>query len=296
MLRNYFKIAFRNLWRNRFYTFINVIGLALGVTCACIIYVYVRYERNFDAFHSNADRIYRVVEHSRKADGIQYWNTTAYPLAEALRNEFSELQVTQTAGPVSRILYSRDARGNIRRFEETNVLFVDAHYLQLFDFKSIHKNLWLAGNPRTAFRNPASVVLTQKLAKRYFPAQTSPASLLGKTLTLNNKDVLIVTGIIRNAPANTNLLFEMLIPYPFFKQNNPCFANNWSGNYQGTTYLTDVTHGSSGFPGNRVLAVGQRPIPTNWLNHCVTSVTSNFHPEPTQRQQNARLLPYKRNI
>lgn len=66
MLRNYFKIAFRNLWRNRFYTFINVIGLALGVTCACIIYVYVRYERNFDAFHSNADRIYRVVEHSRK--------------------------------------------------------------------------------------------------------------------------------------------------------------------------------------------------------------------------------------
>ncbi len=238
MLHNYMIVALRTLWRNRLYTIINIIGLALGMSCACLIYTYVQYERNFDSFHSQVDRSYRVVEHSLKADGVQHWNTTAYPLAEALRSEFPELHVTQTAGPVSRTIHSQDEVGNLRRFEQTNILFADEHYLQLFDFKGTYKNLWLAGNPKTALRNPSSVVLTQKLAERYFPSQMLRSeSILGKTLTLNNKDVLTVTGVIRNPPANTNLLFEMLIPYAFFKQNNPYPAQNWSGNYQGTTYV-----------------------------------------------------------
>jgi putative ABC transport system permease protein len=242
MFRSYFTIALRTLSRHRSYTLINVLGLALGITGSLVIYAAIRYETGFDAFHTQSARTYRVVQHNRTADGTQYWNTTAYPLAEALRHDFPEVRVTQTAGPVSRIISSEDEAGNINRFEEDKVLFADPEYLRIFNFKGVYpggqRDLWLQGSPETAFQHPHSVVLTQRLAERYFrDAHVRNESLLGKTLMLNNKDVLTVTGVIRNPPANTSLLFEMLIPYAFFQQNNPYFAANWSGNYQGTTYV-----------------------------------------------------------
>lgn len=231
------------LFRRRGYAIINILGLTLGITSSIVIYVCLKYELSFDAFHSKAAQTYRIVQHNHTADGVQYWNTTAYPLAEALRHDFPELEVTQTAGPVSRIISSEDEQGAVNRFEEDKILFVDAYYLRIFDFQGLYPrgkhDLWLEGNPQTAFENPNSVILTQKLAKRYFQnavAQREP--LLGKTIKLNNKDELMVTGIIKDPPKNTSLLFEMLIPYQFFKQNNPYNAGNWSGNYQGTTYVT----------------------------------------------------------
>ena len=242
MLRNYLTIAGRTLLRHKSYAFLNVLGLALGITGSLVIYVCLGHELGFDAFHSGAHRTYRVVQHYRTADGTQYWNTTAYPLAEALRRDFPEVTATQTAGPVSRIISSEDEKGAVNRFEENLVLFADPHYLTLFDFKGIHpggeNNLWLEGNPRTALLASHSVVLTQRLADRYFGrALARREPLVGKTLRLNNREVLTVTGVIRNPPSNTNLPFEMLIPYSLFKRNHPYEANNWSGNYQGTTYV-----------------------------------------------------------
>ncbi|RCR71414.1 ABC transporter permease [Larkinella punicea] len=240
MLRNYFKIAWRTLWKNRSYSLINVLGLSLGITCCLVIYVFIRYELSFDHFHSNADRTYRIVEHNRKADGVQYWSSTAYPLAEAIRREIPGVGVTQTAGPDSRIISSTDGNGTVYRFDEKRVLFADAHYLKTFDFKAISPDgIWLAGNATTAFQQPNAVVLTQKMAERYFAGAALPyESLLGKTLTINNSDPLVVSGIIQNPPRNTNLLFDILINYQFYKANNPYYATNWSGNYQGTTYVT----------------------------------------------------------
>jgi len=240
MLRNYVKIALRRLWTDKTHTAINVLGLALGMTCCLVIYVFVRYELSFDGFHTNADRIYRIVEHSRKADGVQYWATTAYPLAEAIRREMPGVEVTQTAGPDSRIINSVDERGNVHRFEEKRLMFTDEHYLRLFDFgKAFPNGIWLAGNAETAFEQPNAVVLTQKLAERYFTGYAGRYEhIVGKTLTLNNSDRLVVSGIIRNPPRNTNLLFDMLVNYRFFKANNPYPTNNWSRNYQGITYVS----------------------------------------------------------
>ncbi|MFN3380239.1 MAG: permease prefix domain 2-containing transporter [Runella zeae] len=172
MIRNYFKIAFRQLWAGKIHTFINIFGLALGITSCLIIYIFIRYELSFDGAHSNAQRTYRIVEHSQKADGIQYWPTTADPLAEAIRRDMPTMNVTQTAGPLSRIINSVDEQGNVHRFEENRLLFADEHYLQTFDFKkAIPEGIWLAGNAKTAFRQPNAVVLTQKLAERYFADQ-----------------------------------------------------------------------------------------------------------------------------
>ncbi|GAB4032960.1 ABC transporter permease [Spirosoma jeollabukense] len=240
MLRNYIKIAFRRLWADKTNTMINVLGLTLGITCCLVIYIFVRYELSFDGFHTNTNRIYRIVQHTQTADGIQHWPTTAYPLAEAIRQEIPGVGVTQTAGPDSRLISSVDSRGVVHRFDEKRVMFADAQYLQTFDFaEATPKGRWLAGNAQTAFQQPNAVVLTQKLAERYFAGSNGHfKQLLGKTLTLNNTNPLTVSGIVRNPPANTNLPFDMLVNYQFFKANNQYQVTNWSGNYQGTTYVT----------------------------------------------------------
>ncbi|QIP12919.1 FtsX-like permease family protein [Spirosoma aureum] len=240
MLRNYLKIAFRRLWTDKTNAAINVLGLTLGITCCLVIYIFVRYESGFDGFHTNVSRIYRVVHHNKTADGVQHWPTTAYPLAEAIRQNIPGVGVTQTAGPDSRLISSVDSRGVVHRFDEKRVMFADANYLRTFDFVNVFpEGIWLAGNARTAFQQPNSVVLTQKMAERYFSGYTGRfEELLGKTLTLNNGDPLLVSGIIRNPPSTTNLLFDILVNYQFFKANNPYQATNWSGNYRGTTYVT----------------------------------------------------------
>lgn len=235
------KTAFRHLKRQRLQTVINLLGLTIGLTGALVLFVGLRYEWSFDQMHSDADQLYRVVQDTKMEGSVEHWNTTAYPLAAALRQDFPGIRVAQTAGPVSRIINSEDQRGNAIRFREDRVLFADADYLRLFDF-SRHfgspETMWLEGDVQSAFNQPDVVILTEELANRYFQdAVNKGESLLGRTLLLNNKDPLTVTGVLRDPPANTSLLFDLLIPYEFFRKNNPYFAGNWSGNYQGTTFI-----------------------------------------------------------
>jgi len=239
MILNYFRTAQRNLWKYKANSVINVLGLALGITCCLGIYVFVNYELSFDSFHTHAGRTFRIVEHSKKADGIQHWPTTAYPLADAIRHEFPDVMVTQTSGPDKRMISAKDERGQIRRFEENRVMFADKNYLSLFDFEGAFENgLWLSGNAATAFQQPNAVVLTEKMAARYFGSFSDHYDqLLGKVLMMNNTNLLTVSGIIRNPPGNTNLPFDMLINYEVFKAGNAYQAGNWSGNYQGITYV-----------------------------------------------------------
>ena len=246
MLKNYFKIALRRLRADHVHTAINVLGLALGITSCLVIYIFIKYELSFDQFHTNSEQTYRINEQNSKVDGVQYWSTTAYPLAEAVSRDLPGLLVTQTAGPMSRVISSEDQKGNVHRFEENRLMFADKNYLQIFDFgKSIPGGIWLAGNAKNAFQQQNAVVLTEKLADRYFADYSGDyEKLLGKTLKLNNSDLLVISGVIRNPPHNTNLLFEMLVNYEFFKANNQYQATNWSGNYQGTAYVT-LTSGTN---------------------------------------------------
>ncbi|WP_299533451.1 ABC transporter permease [Ulvibacterium sp.] len=233
MLRNYFKIAWRNLLKNKLSSFINVVGLTLGISACMVILIFVRYESTFDAHHSNVDLTYRVVQHNTLPDQTTYWNTTAYPLAEALRNDFPEIDVvTQISGPVSREFQVTDNFGNIQRFEESQVLFADAEYPRVFDVR------WLAGDSNSALSGTNSVVLTAEIAKKFFGLEKDNYnSILGRTLFLQNKDPLTVTGVVASPPGNSDHQYSMLIPYEFYKINNEYFSTNWSGNYQGTTFI-----------------------------------------------------------
>ncbi|MFS4454721.1 ABC transporter permease [Maribacter sp. 2304DJ31-5] len=233
MFKNYLKIAWRNLMKNKLSSFINIFGLTLGISICIVILIFVRYESTFDAFHEKSNETFRVVQHNKLPNGTLYWNTTAYPLAEALRNDFPEVDVvTQIAGPVSRIFKIEDSFKNENLFEDPGVLFVDNYYPKTFDVE------WLAGDKNTALKETASVVLTERLAKRYFGLSAANyQNALGKTILLQSKDPLTVTGVIKNPKGNADHQYNMLIPYEFFKINNPYFSENWSGNYQGTTFV-----------------------------------------------------------
>lgn len=233
MLQNFLKIAWRNLMKNKLSSFINIFGLTLGISVCIVILIFVRYESTFDAFYEKSEETFRVVQHNQLPNETLYWNTTAYPLAEALRNDFPEVNaVTQVSGPVSRVFKIEDSFKNENLFEEPNVLFVDNYYPKTFDIE------WLAGDKNTALKETASVVLTEKLANRYFGLSASNyQSALGKTILLQSKDPLTVTGVVKNPKGNADHQYNMLIPYEFFKINNAYFSANWSGNYQGTTYV-----------------------------------------------------------
>jgi ABC-type antimicrobial peptide transport system permease subunit len=225
-------VAWRNILRNKTFAFINVAGLTIGLTCALIITIFVRYELSFDRYHSKSQNIYKVVQETKMGDEMHYWNTTAHPLAEALRNDFNELPlVTQANGPTSRFFKVQDDKGNITRFEEPFVLFVDTWYTKVFDFE------WIQGNAETALQHINSIVLTRSVAEKYFPGEVIKNSILGKQIFLDNKNALTITGVVEDAPANTSLQYSVLIPYEFFRIDSPYKASNWSGNYQGTTFI-----------------------------------------------------------
>ncbi|MEQ9404712.1 MAG: ABC transporter permease [Cyclobacteriaceae bacterium] len=229
MIRHQLKIGWRNILRDKVHSLINVAGLTIGTTAAIILFIFIKYESGFDGFHQLADRTYRVVQHTNFPEEEVFWNTTAYPLAAAIREDFSEVElVTQTAGPFKRMFSVEDETGDINLFEEDHVLFADEWYPQVFDLE------WIAGDKKTALSDLNSVVLSERVAARFFGTSQS---VIGRIISLNGKDQLKVTGVVKNAPGNSNLRYSMIVPYEFFKFHNNYFANNWSGNYGGTAFV-----------------------------------------------------------
>ncbi len=233
MIKNYIKMAWRNLLKNRITTLLNITGLSIGISACIIILIFIKYESSFDSHHSKAEYIYRVVQHNKLPDQTLYWNTTAYPLAEALRSDFSEIDmVTQAVGPVGREFSFVNQEKQQIRFEEKDVLFADPFYTKVFDAQ------WIVGDKNTALEDANSVVLTKSIVEKYFGLDSKNyQQVLGETIVLQGKDPLKITGVIKDFPANSNQRFSILIPYEFFKIKNQYFATNWSGNYQGTTFV-----------------------------------------------------------
>ena len=221
MLFNHLILAWRNIFRNKVFSLINIAGLSIGISCTLIVTVFVRYELSFDRHHAKSEKIFKVVQDTKMGDETFHWNTTAYPLAEALRNDFPQLQfVTQASGPVSRLFKVQDQTGDVARYEEPLVLFVDPFYPKVFDFQ------WLQGDPATALNDPNSCVLTVGTAGKYFPKDKLDGGLLGKQIFLDNKDALTVTGLIEDALPTTSLQYTMLVPYEFFRRNNAYSSSN----------------------------------------------------------------------
>lgn len=239
MLKLHIKRVFRNIRKYLLFNLINFVGLTVALTITILSIAFVLYERSFDSFHSDSEQVYRVVQENHTANGIDYWSTTAYPLAVALRNDFPAIEVTQTAGPGSRLL-TAGFTDDKKDIEIANVLFADSLFLSIFDYKRLDEDIWIQGNLSLFSKQNNAVVLTEKVAEKFFGV--NHGNLVGQEMELNKNSILYVAGVIKNTPLNTSIPYEVIINYPFFQENNPYPSRNWSGNYQGYTYVKLPKH------------------------------------------------------
>lgn len=206
MLKNYFKTAVRTLLRNKSYASINILGLALGMCCALILFLLASYVNSYDDFQENKDRIYRLVNSSLgQGDEKDYTPGVPVPLPEAVRIDFPEFEkVVFTRNHHGEMHFTINPDSNIPNYFELNeerLVYTEPQYLEIFTVN------WLAGNRGKALDNPNSIVLSESIAKQFFPY----GEVLGKTIVLNKETQLQVTGVISNPPDNTDMPFSMLV-------------------------------------------------------------------------------------
>ncbi|WP_066830548.1 ABC transporter permease [Rufibacter ruber] len=223
MLKNYFLVAVRTLRRNIGYTTLNVIGLALGITCSLLLFLVISFELSFDTFHRKADRTYRINIDSDDQNGHHQSAGTPLPMYAALKSALPELNpithMHEEEGGTFALL-SSDTTQTLQKFrEEGSVMFIDSAFFDLFDFETGGVNV------KQALRDPNSILLTESIAKKYFP----DGNAVGKVLRMNNTVNLQVKGIIPDAPANTDIPYIMLVAYEASNTINSLFrSDNWN--------------------------------------------------------------------
>ncbi|MBN3583162.1 ABC transporter permease [Algoriphagus aestuarii] len=222
MLKNYLKIAFRNIRKNKLFSFLNIAGLSIGMAVCILILLFVNYEREFDGIHTK--NIYRLDE-VQKWEGMvapQKVALSMYPMGPTLMEEFPEI-----------LNFTRVRPGGQLKFEMENAtpsldesLWADSSFFQIFDFKM------LEGDPSKALAEPRTIVLTESAAEQLFGTETA----MGKILQVAEEDSLFftVTGIVEDIPKNSHLKFEALTSFSTF--TSPRNMENWGSNWL-TTYL-----------------------------------------------------------
>lgn len=223
MLKNYFKIAWRNLKRNKAYTAINVIGLSLGIACSILIFTLITFHLSFDNFHPQKDRIYRLITHWQGEDG-GYSHGVPGPLGKAFQNNYNYAEQTVRVISYNDALIALPGEKNNPKFEEEQgVSYTEDGYFQIFNFP------FLSGSKTTALKAPNSAVITEHLAKKYF----NTADAIGNIIRFNNETDFTITGVIKDKPANTDQKQEIYVSFENLKDHDPRIINDdaWGGVY-----------------------------------------------------------------
>ncbi len=202
MIRNFFKVAYRNLLRNKGFSTINITGLAVGMAAAILILLWIQNEVSYDGFHKNKDRIYEVWNRVAFEGKVTCWNTVSAPTARAIEKDLPEVERAVRVQPNGNYLLAVGEKKMLK-----SGMMVDTGFLQLFSFPL------LEGNPATALNDKDAIVLTEKTAKSLFGQEDA----LGKIIKLGEKDHFRVTGILKDLPNNTRFDFECLLPYSYLK-------------------------------------------------------------------------------
>jgi len=203
MLKNYLKIAFRTIYKNKIFSFINIIGLAIGLGCSILIMIYVLDELGIDQYHKNIDLIYQV-NLKWIGDGKTGYQTTVAPsIAGILQDEYTDIiNVVRTGNLGEAVLKTND-----KMIVEPNGIAADPSILRIFTFPL------LEGDISTVLREPHSIVLTESTAKKYFGGDEA----LGKIIRINNKYDMLVTGVMKDLPHNSSQKFDFVVPFSFLK-------------------------------------------------------------------------------
>jgi len=220
MFKSYLKVAFRNLWKNKGFSFINIAGLAIGMASAILILLWMQNEISYDDFHEKKDRIYEVWNRATFSGALHCWNTTPKVLAAAMQKDLPEVEHAIRADRVGSHLFSV---GEKRLMIRGNA--VDSSFLQVFTFPMSE------GDPKSALVDPYSIVVTRSLAKTLFGATDA----IGKVVRIDNKDNYHVTGVIEDLPNNTRFDFQYLVPWNFVRRQGN--DDSWWGNNSTRTYV-----------------------------------------------------------
>ncbi len=212
MIKNYLKIALRNLLKNKAHAFINIAGLSVGLACSLLIMLWVQSERSVDGFHVNGSRLYQVYERGTNDGKIEANYLTQGPLANELKKQIPEVQ------------YATGLEQNFpRTFEANNkVLKLDGTYADVDFFKMFTYPL-LQGNSKVALDMPDGIAISRKMAEIFFG---SPEKAIGKTIRYENKDNLIVSAVFENVPTNSSQQFDFLRSWKSFVVEN-AWASGW---------------------------------------------------------------------
>ncbi|MEP6726814.1 MAG: ABC transporter permease [Bacteroidota bacterium] len=229
MIKNYFKIAWRNLNRNRSYAFINVVGLSLGVACAILIFTLVTYHLSFDAFHTNKARVYRLVTEWHD-ETVGHSAAVPQPLGKSFRNDYTFSEKTARVVDYRNTLISLQGADNKKFKEESGVVFAEPAFFEILDFPL------LKGNKKTVLVQPNEAIITEKIAHKYFGKEEAT----GKTIRLNNHINFIITGILKDLPPNTDRQQEIYLSYSNLRDHNAWIASDssWGGVYSGSQAFT----------------------------------------------------------
>src|SRR5476651_154111 len=213
MLKNYLKIAWRNLYKRKAFSLIHILGLTIGITVCMMIFLYIMNEFSVDRFHKNGDHIYRVMrKFDDKKPPVPYLSG---PYAPALLNDFpSDITMAVRVRP-DNYLVSFDNKA----FSERKVYVADSTFFSLFSYALIK------GNAADVLKKPESIVLTETTAKKYFG---SVDNAMGKVVQLDKHLTLKVTGICKNVPSNSHLDFDMVIPMSNIEHAS--WFNGWINN------------------------------------------------------------------
>jgi putative ABC transport system permease protein len=206
MLRNYWKTAIRNFTHNKFYTGVNIVGLAIGLAVGIMILLWVTDEYSFDGFHRNAPKIYYVNSRLGSGSGAQVWPTSPGPLAVFAKKSVPE--VISTVRILAGYLQPQMTYAD-KKYVEKQTAYVDPSFFSIFDFGL------LRGNPARPFLDNNSIVITESTAKKYFGDEDP----IGKTLLADHKDNFRVTGVIKDIPGNSTIRYDILFPMSLYAKN-----------------------------------------------------------------------------
>lgn len=220
MFKNYFKTAWRSLLKNKFYSLLNIAGLAAGLTVGTIILLWVQDELGYDRFHKNVKQIYRLENQVGTGSSQQIWTVTNAGIGPNAMEQLPE--ISDMARTTFNYFFTNYSYGD-KVFVENNTMFTDPGFFSIFDFPLIK------GDPRNPFLNAASVVLTESTARRYFGTQEP----IGKVIMGDHQAGFTVTGIIRDLPHNSSLNGDMFFPMTAFQQD---FARRHPGRSMNNDY------------------------------------------------------------
>jgi len=214
MFRNYFKTTFRNLWKNKGYSFLNIFGLAIGIACATLIFLWVENELTWNHYFSNRDNLYIVKDQQSYNGEVFTFDATPGLLAPSIKEEIPGIKKTARSTWGNSELFSL---GDKAIYESGK--YVDSSFLKMFQLQ------FLEGNADNAFNQIYSLVVSEKMAKKFFQS----TDVIGKTLKMNNQRDYLITGVIKDLPENVSFRFDWLAPFKIYLDQND-WLQQWGNN------------------------------------------------------------------